>query len=69
MTEPEPKYNAGGVIPGEPVEVRIQVGERIINATDGTVHELQEVEGGYQWVKIGHVNFRQMLERINQEDA
>ena len=51
----EPKYNGGGVIPGNPgnVEVRLQVGERLIT-TDQTVYELQEVEGGWKWVKIGH---------------
>jgi hypothetical protein len=59
------EYSAGGVIPGESVPVRIEVGERLIQA-DGTVLELQAHEGAVRWVKIGRVDsYRLSLERLN----
>jgi hypothetical protein len=58
------EYSAGGVIPGESVPVRIEVGERLIQA-DGTVLELQAHEGAVRWVKIGRVDLTSSLERLN----
>jgi hypothetical protein len=50
VTEP---YSQGGYIPGEPTEWRVEVGERVIRASDWMVLELQAVEGGFRWVEIG----------------